>query len=924
DWVHRIVEQINKMKIRRSPRTTKMIGTRPSYEKPRRFKTFAEGMEWFATHPEYGLRYVNNPEILIGSYIQEAFKKIADARLLRAIDPFGITPSEKALQKFPNLFIRNKQGIIEYAPLVKATIEAKNIGRISSAINRMIRGEKLPAATMKAIERYDANIGKMLKALGDVPVSTEKQLYNIIKRNERTIATLQEKIKKLEAIDVDSLKAQIRQEIARNPIPADDKLREAFKVMNPDDRIAYRRTMDTQLDDIHRMIYEQSEELATLTEYFNTNPASKFIDVIPKTGAAKGHIETLTFNQYRLLTGAKWTVQKGVKDGVPYTRKVLVGGRKPPKQALTKDGKRIRWEYALDDIATEQGFKSGEAFKNAIEDALKLKQRINDLKLINKMGNDRVGEIKKMLRLLDEAEVSPDSVIPQTKIPKADPGMPEAGVTKDIFGYEAPYFPKTTGKITQISMDEYNKLIQLWEKAGLPKDSIPSAIRPKIEGVKGLEGDTAIARIQYEIPTYLSEKQRIAKLKELRVEVKALAQAKKTTYYIAKSEKQRILEPLKMPATGEGFLPQPFASGKIYTNEFIDTFNKFFGHEAGIGVLRVTSDVAGILRLTKAVLDFSANAVQGLPSWGLAHSYMLFNPKIGTKLMGAWYKSLYYNVRAMFDPDTVYKMLSKNRSVQMERIAKLGSAQGSDYARIEAQTMMAQKLMEMQPYKRGAFNFAVTTEYLRDEFWKILSPKAKRLGKEYDLARTLDRITGVTDATAMGVPLTTRQIEQTFLWFAPNYTRACLTVLADLFRGGYTGAEARKAIGGLIAAGSIAYSGIQYSISALKGKSHEECWEDVLAGFGVVTDPITNEVDWEPSGKMMSVEVDNMNIGIGGFWYGLVRLAGNIMATVDEVGERERIDLVRIMKYGSLNKQDNPFIQWWYSRSSPFFSTAFE
>jgi len=110
----------------------------------------------------------------------------------------------------------------------------------------------------------------------------------------------------------------------------------------------------------------------------------------------------------------------------------------------------------------------------------------------------------------------------------------------------------------------------------------------------------------------------------------------------------------------------------------------------------------------------------------------------------------------------------------------------------------------------------------------------------------------------------------------------------------------------------------------MEGKSHEEAMDSIKDGFCIYEDPITGDVEWRPSGRFMTIKIGNYNFGFGGFWYGLLRLGGNVMACIKEVGERERIDLVRILKHGSLNKKDNPFIYWWYTRSSAFFGSIFE
>ena len=420
-------------------------------------------------------------------------------------------------------------------------------------------------------------------------------------------------------------------------------------------------------------------------------------------------------------------------------------------------------------------------------------------------------------------------------------------------------------------------------------------------------------------------------LQAIKTEIKALTEARKVPFWEAKTERAFRMEQLRQPKIGEGYIMQPFAGGKLYEQEFIDAFNKFFGHKAGLPGLNVTSDVAGILRITKAALDFSMPAIQGLPTWGLAHAYMLIDPPMGMRLLGAWYKTFVQSTAAFFRPEVLAAAIRKIRPEAMQRVGFGGSARAVDYFQVlwtrEGLAGVFQKVagkIPFKPYDRAEVAFFGAGELIRDRFWKILAPKAIRQGKEFELARFLDRVTGITDSAALGVPLTVRQLEQTFMWFAPNYTRACLTVLADIFRGGYTGAMTREALGGMIMAGAAMYSGVQYAIASLEGKSDEDAWDTITEGFGVVTDPITKEVDWQPTGRFMTIKVGNFYMGFGGFWYGLLRFAGNIMATVDEVGERETIDLVRIMKHGTLNKKDNPFIYWWYSRSSPLLGAGFE
>lgn len=405
-------------------------------------------------------------------------------------------------------------------------------------------------------------------------------------------------------------------------------------------------------------------------------------------------------------------------------------------------------------------------------------------------------------------------------------------------------------------------------------------------------------------------------LEVLRKEVKVLAQQLKPEYWKARYERAAKMEIVSQPSIGEGYVFGSHFGGKIYDQAFIDAVNKFMGHDAGLKLLRYTSNAAGILRVTKAAFDFSFMGIQGLPAIGLAYSYMLTNPKQGTRMMAECIKAITYPVRAVFDPAWMFKYLAKLEPQALQRDSFGGSSVAVDFFE------QAKRLGG--PYPRFELAFFGAGEMIRNPFWEALEKEAKRDGNEFQLARFLDRLTGIISTETMGVSTTTRQLESSFIWFAPRYTRACLALLSNTFRGGYTGAQARRALGGMVMAGVLMFSVTSFGLSKLQGKDDEEAWKDILEGFGVVKDPITGEWDWKPSARMMSFKVGNYHFGIGGFWYGLVRLAGNIMATIEQVGDKERIDLVRILKYGSLNRRDNPFISWWFSRSSPLTGLGFQ
>jgi len=93
--------------------------------------------------------------------------------------------------------------------------------------------------------------------------------------------------------------------------------------------------------------YEAQEELEGTQATLESHPARDLTSLIKKTGKMKGELSNLTIAQYKKLTG-KSTV---------------------PKSILTLDGKHVKWEYALDSLATERGYESGEALREGILEA---------------------------------------------------------------------------------------------------------------------------------------------------------------------------------------------------------------------------------------------------------------------------------------------------------------------------------------------------------------------------------------------------------------------------------------------------------------------------------------------------------------------------------------------------------------------------
>ncbi len=128
-------------------------------------------------------------------------------------------------------------------------------------------------------------------------------------------------------------------------------------------------------------VYEASAELEGLREWQTSERASELVNLIKKTGWYEGEINYITPEQYRELIGKEPSPSKFVEREQTITRKAHTtkAGKFIPEITYKQKGKVIPWEYTLDQIATEYGYESGDALKEAIEKAGETNIRIKEL-----------------------------------------------------------------------------------------------------------------------------------------------------------------------------------------------------------------------------------------------------------------------------------------------------------------------------------------------------------------------------------------------------------------------------------------------------------------------------------------------------------------------------------------------------------------
>jgi hypothetical protein len=357
---------------------------------------------------------------------------------------------------------------------------------------------------------------------------------------------------------------------------------------------------------------------------------------------------------------------------------------------------------------------------------------------------------------------------------------------------------------------------------------------------------------------------------------------------------------LRDPAKAK-FMTQPAFKNKIFDEEIVRLVEKSLGDQ-GQTWLRRAAATSGVGRTLIAALDLSAPFIQGLPVFGR-------NPFV-------WAKATARTFEFMARPSKLRDYLTDPTAaaIRRERISAGGSGASFEYVeqvpmlrraaeaagrklgqrvgREEIGEKIGQQVVA-QTYGRAEAAFIGFGVVARDELWKALRRKNMNSGDLRLLARSIDRMTGQLSSEALGIGLTQRQFESAFVFFSPRYTRAGLSLMGDVLRGGLTGSEARKALAGLLAGGTAMYYGV------CKALGQQPDLNPTTANF-------------------MTVNISGHNVGVGGVTYGLMRLLSNVVVTAAEaVDTKDPSAFLDV-----LNRRDNPFTKFMYNRSSPLTGLA--
>ncbi|KKN64754.1 hypothetical protein LCGC14_0488860 [marine sediment metagenome] len=381
-------------------------------------------------------------------------------------------------------------------------------------------------------------------------------------------------------------------------------------------------------------------------------------------------------------------------------------------------------------------------------------------------------------------------------------------------------------------------------------------------------------------------------LKALAKETNQIIEAAKAPFFKARLARQALLERAKTPTLGtEATIFHPAFQGKIYPKNVASEIQRYWD-DVGFTPLNKLATLSGEMRTLVAAADFSAMFIQGLPGIAL-------HPK-------AWGRAAAKSFKAFLKPQEYQEYLVKNLDDLMQRANYGGYVGGFEFMEampsLQRTAAMATRLALRKPaigktairqtYGRFEASFGAFGDVMRNEMWKGLKGSAKSEADLMEIARHIDRMTGVMSSKGLGLGKTQRDFEQAFLFFAPRYTRAGFALVGDMLKGGFTGDQARKALGSMMAAGAVMYSGIAKALG--------------------------QEPNFDPtSGRFMTIEITDpltgttRHFGVGGMMTSFMRFGADVAASATGQGLNEPLDFVK------MNRFDNPFLKFMFSKSAP-------
>jgi|FLYL01.1.fsa_nt_gi hypothetical protein len=308
-------------------------------------------------------------------------------------------------------------------------------------------------------------------------------------------------------------------------------------------------------------------------------------------------------------------------------------------------------------------------------------------------------------------------------------------------------------------------------------------------------------------------------------------------------------------------------------------------------------------RAAIASMDFGTTGVQLLGALGADTGHLLMaGATLGRKSRpSAIFPIAVWNgFKSWFSPTNLSRYYAANKEVIERWAPYLGGLRNTEYVSALLREPEQSFVMRIPGMKRFARAFEASLDVAKIEYVKslerILGTDIPAAEKEA-LGAWVRNVTGVTSTARLGVSPRQQDIEATWLFFSPRFTRSLFATVATIFKTDKAGNEARLALGGLAAAATALYLTTSYAL-----------------GQKPDLEPLKNG-RFNPD--FFSVRIGNNRIGIGGGMRALARLFA-------ESYESAKTDPTRFISPDFSGAHSNPFLSFWRSRAAPLSGTVLD
>lgn len=330
---------------------------------------------------------------------------------------------------------------------------------------------------------------------------------------------------------------------------------------------------------------------------------------------------------------------------------------------------------------------------------------------------------------------------------------------------------------------------------------------------------------------------------------------------------------------GKGLVQFPSLTGKAWVD--VEQGRKLeymlrATEQSGISALRPLTNYNDYIRTLRTTFDMGGGLIQGLP--------LLFYKPLD------WARAQKDAWGALLSPTYRTKFITKNGSSFADFVNAGGIVGSPEFlAGLEHGGWFAKVMNYVTPARAFTSAFETNMDAGKLYLWKALKPTARGVvGDERTIASFANKMLGIVDTKAMGVSATQRQLEGSVLFFSARYNRASAALIADVFRGGMRGSEARDALGNMLAAGQAFYRGFAHALG--------------------------QEPNLDPT------ESNFMKVRIGDTWLGPGTKFRNLLLLASRVSEQAFENPRGFMHWNMMKAQDykdNPILSWIRSANAP-------